>query len=470
MCGMKIRSKLAWTFIILLIAGVTTVSSYSILFIRDYLLQQGRIELRKDTQRLAVTVSHLRGDTGFQSNLQEVALSTGYQVALYDSSGTLLYSYPEDFSAAPYLADNVQTVLYARAGLPRIVENDNGDKLLSTIYLTESNNPVRFIKLSRLKENMYQPIQKIRWIIYYGMFISIGLIIIVSLWISRYLTKPITRIKDTAQGIAAGETQRSIDLKRKDEFGELAASLNKMADKLRRDTEQIKAYADKQRRFFADITHEIRNPLHTISMSIEMLQMRDLTNEKQKKYLTNARNQVERIARLFKDLKTLQRYDEDEYFIKPHPFNLSLTGKHMEEWYAEKAAEKGLNLNIDKHSCEAFGDPEKIEQVIDNLISNAVKYTNEGTIEMNYQSKNGGVLIEVKDTGSGISNEHLNRLFDRFYRTDKARSRDKGGTGLGLAVVESILKAHDTNIHVESEPGKGSRFWFELKSPDYKFA
>lgn len=461
---MKIRSKLAWTFIILLIAGITTVSSYSILFIRNYLLQEGLVELRKDSQRLAVTIAHLRLDGDFRENLQAVTETVGYQIALYDSGGSLISSYPNNFSADIYLSNSFQTLLKTRKGLAQINDSEDGEKLISSIYLPSSGNPVTFIKLSQYKDNIYHPIQTIRWIIYYGMFISIGLVIIVSLWISRYLTKPITQIKDAAQAIATGDVERKINLTRKDEFGELADSLNQMADKLRWDTEQMKAYADKQRQFFADITHEIRNPLHTISGSLEMMRMDNLPDDKRQKYHKNAQSQIKRMTRLFTDLKTLQRYDSDRHFVELHPFNMAQIAKHMLEWYEEKAAGKGLKLNIETHECRVIGDVGKIEQVLDNLISNAIKFTNEGSVSLNYHSKNDRVKVAVKDTGPGLSQEHMEHLFDRFYRTDKARSRDKGGTGLGLAVVKSILEAHDTEIHAESRPGEGSEFWFELKS------
>jgi signal transduction histidine kinase len=99
---------------------------------------------------------------------------------------------------------------------------------------------------------------------------------------------------------------------------------------------------------------------------------------------------------------------------------------------------------------------------MDNLIMNALKYTNEGSIKVLCEQIETQIEISVEDTGIGIASEHLDRLFDRFYRTDKARSRDKGGTGLGLAIVRGILKAHDTDILVSSEVGKGSRFYFQL--------
>jgi signal transduction histidine kinase len=462
---MSIRSKLAWTFILLLIFGITSISSYSILFIRDYLLEEGRIEMERDTRWLAVTVVNLSESENFEKRLSDAARTSGYQLALYDSSGTLLHSYLDNdttFVPSQSLSAGIIESLNARGGMPLLPRNSDSEVLTSYISLSESGEGARYLQAAQLKDEIYAPIKTIRWIIYYGMFISIGLVVIVSIWISRYLTKPITQIKNAAQDIADGDVDREIDISRSDEFGALATSLNQMASKLRADTRQIKEFAERQRQFFADITHEIRNPLHTISGALEMLELEDLPEEKEQKYIRSAKKQTERISRLFKDLKTLQRYDSDEYFVETQEFDLSHITRHMEEWYADVAEKKGIELNIDKQSCKVIGDPGKIEQVIDNLVSNALKYTNEGRVSLKYTTNNNSVTVEVEDTGIGISEEHLDRLFDRFYRTDKARSRDKGGTGLGLAVVQSILGGHGSDINVESEVGQGSRFWFEL--------
>lgn len=464
---MSIRSKLAWTFILLLIFGITAISSYSILFIRDYLLEEGRREMEQDTRWLAVTVGNLADNEEFGRHFEQAARTSGYQLALYDSTGTLLNTFHENdttFVPSQNLPAGIIESLKARDSLPLLPQNPESESLASYIQLQESTNQVRYLQASQLKDEIYAPIKTIRWIIYYGMFISIGLVVVVSIWISRYLTKPITQIKNAAQAIAEGDVDREINIRRKDEFGTLAESLDRMASRLRADTEQIRQFAEKQRQFFGDITHEIRNPLHTISGALEMLELENLSPEKKKKYIRSAKNQTERISRLFKDLLTLQRYDSDENFIEPKEFDLSMIAKHMVEWYSDRANEKGITLDIDSHSCKALGDPGKIEQVVDNLVSNALKYTNKGKVSLSYSTENGLVTVKIKDSGIGISDEHLNRLFDRFYRTDKARSRDKGGTGLGLAVVKSILNAHETDIEVESKVGEGSVFWFTLPS------
>lgn len=448
----------------MLIFGITAISSYSILFIRNYLLDEGRNEMRKDTRWMAVTIENISEGAQFDHYFEEAASIAGYQLVLYDEEGAFVTAYPDSLAerADPFLPAGLMSTLRARNELPLIPDQPDSEKLTGYMHLNESSNAVRFIRVEQYKDRIYAPIKTIRWIIYYGMFISIGLVILVSIWIARYVTRPITQIKDAATQIAEGDVDRQIDLERGDEFGTLAQSLNQMASKLRADTEQIKSYAEKQRQFFADITHEIRNPLHAISGALEMLELENISEEKKKNYLATARKQTDRIHHLFKDLVTLQRYDSDERFIEKKTFDLAVIGEHMIDWYADRAKEKGIELVVDTHTCEAEGDPGKIEQVIDNLIYNAIKYTNEGKVTLSYASTDGEVVIEVKDTGIGISEKHLGRLFDRFYRTDKARSRDKGGTGLGLAVVKSILDAHGSQIEVESEQGRGTSFWFTL--------
>jgi signal transduction histidine kinase len=159
----------------------------------------------------------------------------------------------------------------------------------------------------------------------------------------------------------------------------------------------------------------------------------------------------------------LQRYDMDEHFIDKEAVEIGSFLENIITTYEPLAQEKNIELSL-KISTNASvnADRNKLDQVMDNLIMNALKYTNEGSIKVLCEQNETQIQISVEDTGIGIASEHLDRLFDRFYRTDKARSRDKGGTGLGLAVVRGILKAHDTDILVSSEVGKGSRFYFQL--------
>lgn len=464
---MSIRAKLAWTFILLLIFGITAISSYSILFIRNYLLNQGEEQIRNDTEWLAITIENLQSNDEFETNLNEAARTSGYRLAIYDEDGIIFASVPyDDELLGRDELPALQRTQLRSSGDVQIVDDEESERLIAYNAIDGSVNPARYIQVSIQKDQIYEPIRTIRWIIYTGMFISIGLVILVSVLFSRSISKPIIQLESAAKDIAEGNVDRTLQLDRKDEFGTLAKSLNQMAKRLRSDNEALKALYDKQRQFFADITHEIRNPLHTISGALEMLQLKNLKPDQRQRYLETAARQTERINRLFKDLMTLQRYDSDSYFIEKKPFDLQLTLEDIEEMFRTQAAEKNLGLIVDKKSVTVFADPNKIEQVLENLVSNAIKYTNEGHIKVSVNESDTEVTINVEDTGIGISDDHLARLFDRFYRTDKARSRDKGGTGLGLSVVKSILTAHGSTIHIESASGEGSRFWFSIEKPE----
>jgi len=460
---MSIRAKLAWTFILLLIFGITAISSYSILFIRNYLLSEGEKQIINDTRWLAITIQNLRSDDDFETNLNEIATASGYRLAIYDENGLLYAEVP--FHAFPEASRQLESDLrenFVHNGAMIVEDNTNNDLLVAYTLLMPIHNAAAYLKVTIHKELIYEPIKTIRWIIYTGMFISIGLVLLVSITFSRSITLPILQLEKAARDISDGNTNQSLNLDRSDEIGTLAKSLNRMADRLRTDNLELKRLYQKQNQFFADITHEIRNPLHTIAGSLEMLKMSGLDKEQKEKYILTAERQTQRINRLFKDLVTLQRYDSDDQFIQKQTFDIQKIVSFIREILEPEALEKGLQFNTKVGHYNVYGDPDKIEQVLENLVTNAIKFTSEGSIEITARKENEKVVLDVKDTGIGISEEHLDRLFDRFYRTDKARSRDKGGTGLGLSVVKSILDAHGSEIHVESTPGEGSRFWFSL--------
>ncbi|MFN1834986.1 sensor histidine kinase [Balneola sp. MJW-20] len=463
---MNIRSKLAWTYVILLIIGIITISAYSILTIRSFMLEEGARDFERDTEALALAAgSYSKDGTDFAEKIRKEAEFSGYEIAMYDSSGTRFLAFPDSVftNEGTEIEPKLKQELDRNPGEPVIYNTENGEKLISYIRLQDPGEKTVYARISQLKSVYYAVVASIRHIIYAGMIFSIGAVIIVSYFVARYISKPILQLNEAALDIARGNLDREIQTTRKDEFGTLAESLNQMAVNLKADNEKLKNLNEKQSQFFADITHEVRNPLHTISGALEMLELRSLDQEKKSQYMKTAQKQIGRINRLFEDIKSLQRYDFDQSFLSKKAFDLSRTIKDAVNAYQPIAQDKGLEIKTEVDGDFIVNaDPDKIEQVLDNLISNGIKYTNEGCVKVSVERLYDHVRVSVEDSGIGISREHLSRLFDRFYRTDKARSRDKGGTGLGLSVVKSILNAHNEEIYVESKPGKGSRFYFDL--------
>lgn len=462
---MKIRSKLAWTYIILLITGIVTISAYSILTIRSFLLDKGIEQFERDALSMALAAGSFDNNALFDDKIIRLAQLSQYEIAVYNSDGVRFLTFPDDAfeGVEESLATGLLEELELRDGSPIVKNDEDSEKLISYVDLGRSENQAQYLRISQDKSQYYAAAASIRHIIYAGMFFSIGAVIIVSFLFARYMAAPIMKLDEAANDIARGNLDRKIDLNRNDEFGTLADSLNDMASTLRADNEKLKRLNEKQSQFFADITHEVRNPLHTISGALEMLELENLPADKKTQYMITAQKQIKRVARLFEDIKTLQRYDFDESFINRVPFDLKKIVQEVETVYQPIAEKKGLEIKTKNiTTCKVNADPDKIEQVMDNLVSNAVKYTLKGSIEIGFTKRDEVVEVYVKDTGPGISSEHLERLFDRFYRTDKARSRDKGGTGLGLSVVKGILNAHQSEIKVESSVGEGSRFYFTL--------
>ncbi len=465
---MNIRSKLALTLTVILIVTVTAGSGYALFYIRAYILEQAVADMEGDANWMMYTLKFLPEGVQLQDELDRVGQASNYHIALYDSNGAMLASFPAGMQRSPHLHLRPEELHGLLAGDPVIltINQPDDDRLWVYATIQDGRNSARFFVINQSKGQIFQPVTDIRHIIMLGLIVAILFILVFSAALAYYMARPLLKLTGDVERIAEGDTAHVIHLERSDEIGKLSESVNKMAEKLKSDYEHLQKLNEKQTQFFADITHEVRNPLHTIMGSLEMLEMPHLDDEKRWKYVRNVRSQAERIGRLFKDLMTLQRYDSDENFIIREHINLAELVDNVTEWYREPAKSKGLELKSDSHTCIVYADPGKIEQVLDNLVSNAIKFTNSGQISINYIHNGDKVEVSVRDTGIGIPEAHWPRLFDRFYRTDKARSRDKGGTGLGLSVVKGILKAHKSDIHVESDVGRGSRFFFYLKPSD----
>lgn len=459
---MKIRTRLALIFILLMIFGVTGLSSFSIMYIRAFLLDSGLENMVEDARWMKQSLNQTEPSDDLHGELTELAEAARYQLHIYDGAGNRLFSGPESGTGTRDLPEYVVRFFDENDEPLKLDDNREDDQIAVFGKIESGAFQGGWYSISQDEELLYEPVATMRWIIYTGMFISIGVILLVSTIVARSISRPIVDLSDAASRIADGDISKSIDLNRKDEFGELADSLNRMAEHLRADNERLMKINEKQRQFFADIAHEIRNPLHTMMGSLEMLDLDKLDDDTRKKYVANARGQAERLTQLFKDIITLQRFDSDGHFIEYSTFDLSDVFKRACNWYQHMAEEKNIQLHCSTESCQVRADKAKIEQVLDNLLSNALKFTNEGEVHVRHQDYGDEVLLEVTDTGIGIPEEHHHRLFDRFYRTDKARSRDKGGTGLGLAVVKSILESHGKDIRIESTPGEGTRFYFYL--------
>jgi len=209
--------------------------------------------------------------------------------------------------------------------------------------------------------------------------------------------------------------------------------------------------------FVVNVSHELRTPLTAIKGYAETIEETDTENLK---YLEIIKRHTDRLINIVEDLLVLSELEEKELISMGDTFHLESVIDQVLKMFEGKLKTKNLKLSLEvqKDLPPVRGDLMKMEQVLINLVDNAIKYTEKGQITISLRMRDGSIELKVKDTGIGIPAEHLPRIFERFYTVDKSHSRRVGGTGLGLSIVKHIVHLHGGSINVESEPGMGSTF------------
>jgi signal transduction histidine kinase len=222
-----------------------------------------------------------------------------------------------------------------------------------------------------------------------------------------------------------------------------------------------------RRDFVANASHELRTPLTVIGGFTETLLDASLPNEQREQFARMVLKNTQRMQRIVDDLLDLSRIESGGW--KPNPARVDVRPLASEALTAatERRPEKQLTLGIEipPDAVSVWVDPTALRQVLTNLVDNAVRHTNEGSVTVFSKRIPGGVAVGVSDTGIGIPGEHLPRIFERFYRVDAGRSRSEGGTGLGLAIVKHLVEGHGGRVCAESTVGRGTRIWAELPDP-----
>ena len=278
-------------------------------------------------------------------------------------------------------------------------------------------------------------------------------------WIfSRVITRPIAGLNRGIQRMSRGDLSSRVKARGSGEMKQLALAFNSMSEKL-------ETLDQARNQFVSNASHELKTPLATMKIMIEsLIYQPDMDKELRTEFMTDINKEIDRLSAIVSDLLDLVQMDSQN--IKLTRENLSIAAlvkenAHRLQPIAEKK-EQTIQLNL-VDACDMYADKSKLNQVIYNLMENAVKYTQAGgVIRVSLQRQGRDARLVVSDNGPGIPKENLPHIFDRFYRVDKARSREKGGTGLGLSIVHQLVLLHGGSIRAESEVGKGTSFIVEL--------
>jgi len=277
--------------------------------------------------------------------------------------------------------------------------------------------------------------------------------LLIGSWLFFQVTRPMRQLALAAHGIAGGDLAQRVPLASDDEVGQVARSFNAMAESLQRMEQQ-------RQNMVADIAHELRTPLSVIQSNVEA--MLDGVLPTNREELDSIHQEALLLNRLIGDLRTLSLAEAGQLALDKQPIELSETVARVADKYRLRAEELGaaLSVEIAPRLPQVLADAARVEQVLANLIENALRYgvSSGGRVILGARTVPDGVEAWVRDTGPGIASEDLPHVFERFWRSEKSRNRQTGGSGIGLALVKQLVEAHGGRVSVESTPGQGTTF------------
>lgn len=276
-------------------------------------------------------------------------------------------------------------------------------------------------------------------------------------WVSRMMTKPLSQMNAAAGELAKGNFERRVDVRSSDEIGQLATSFNSMAEELQRQEELRKG-------FVANVSHELRSPLTSVQGFAQGMLDGTIPPQDYPKYLDVIVTETRRLNKLIRELLDLAQIESGKFPLNKQPFDVNESLRRALIRFEDAIEKKNIGVDVDfpQEKAMVLADQDRIDQVITNLIDNAVKFLPQyGALSIWSHAADDKILIGIKDNGTGIPEEDQPYIWERFYKVDKAHTGNKG-TGLGLSIVKRILDQHGERITLQSRPGAGTAFVFSL--------
>lgn len=399
--------------------------------------------------------------TNLHLQLSTIASYDQQIIMLLSTSGEVLLSTDSQSAKVSILIDGFDPVL---TGTNRYVQgNFHGyfnEEYISVIAPVSMNFSIRgYVMIHKSLSSIKNELAPLYNTNYLTLIMCMLLSAIFLLLVYFEIHKPIREITYAVKEFGHGNLNYQLKKYDDDDIGRLAASLSYMSEKLNESEES-------QKKFIANVSHDFRSPLTSIKGYLEAILDGTIPHEMQDKYLNIVISETDRLSKLTNNLLTLNNVDFKKNRMNYEPFDVNMMIKRIIETFEGTCKQKGIkfDLTFSDKSTVVYADLEKINQVIYNLIDNAIKFSHhDSIIFINVSERNEKAFISIKDTGIGIPKDSIGKIWERFYKTDQSRGKDKKGSGLGLAIVKEIIDAHQENIDVISTEGIGTEFTFSLK-------
>ena len=384
---------------------------------------------------------------------------------LTDTDGNVLLSVSS--SGTGMVPKQIQDFDPAEAGGEQYLTGDYhgyySDEVLTMIVpVTEGFSTKGYLLVHKPLSYFEEQQHSIMVCVYITLIVIYVLSFMIFLGIHLFIYLPLRKITEAAKQYASGNLDYEIPVNSQDEIGYLSASLNYMST-------HLKDMEDYQKKFVATVSHDFRSPLTSIKGYIEAIADGTIPVELQGKYLNIILFETERLTDLTRDLLTLNEFDTKDLLLNKESFDLHEMMKQVAASFEGTCTSRKISIELLFASRVLYvhADRSKIQQVLYNLLDNAIKFSNpQSTVTIETTERGEKIFTSVRDYGIGIPKEDLSKIWERFYKSDLSRGKDKKGTGLGLAIVREIIQAHNENINVISTEGVGTEFIFSLPKSD----
>lgn len=453
-------------YILFGVLGFITISIFTSHYNQKYLENESASILHKESDAIAKTfgASYYSSEITLKEFQQQISALSAYldaDIYIVNTTGRILVN--STAYVEPSQTEAIEDF--------NILDFSNDYYYVSDFYGKYSNDMICvYTPVTRnYKVNSYviicQPITQVtdmKYDLLNGAYLTLFILFLFSLIIllifGLTIYRPLNSIVKAASSYADGDFNASIDLHRSDEIGFLADTMNYMAL-------ELNSLENDQHKFVSNVSHDFRSPLTSIKGYAQAMMDGTIPVEMQEKYLNVIIFETERLEKLTQSLLELNKYGAKGIFLDLSVFDLNELIKRTILSFEGRSKEKMLTFELILTGEKLFvkADASKIDQVLHNLIDNAVKFSsNNSTIVIETTARSGKVFVSVKDSGIGIPKDSLGKIWERFYKTDLSRGKDKKGTGLGLSIVKEIIHAHHENINVISTEGIGTEFIFTL--------
>ena len=470
--GSKIVWKFTAAFISLILLSVLILNFFVGIQLKDEYEQRITRNLLSNASLAGDILKDLikSGSSGLvQQKTDALAEKLDARITVIDSAGRVIGESEkkplpmDDHSNRPEIKKAVET---GEGESMRFSDTLSINMKYVAVAVKEGGDLTGIIRLALPMIDVESRVRVIYKVVLTGGLVAIVFVLIAGFFISRNMINPISGMTEVAQSIAAGDFSKRAEVGRDDELGIMARSLNSMADELELKMINLEKMDDMRAEFVANVSHELKTPLTSIKGFVETLEGGAIDDrENAMRFLSIIGKHAEGLSNITDDLLKLSELESGENRIEKSSFNLKDLINEVVNHYDHLIEEKNFKLTLDFSGSDfnVRADRQKIEQVLINILDNSMKYTGEGgSINIYVYEKPDHFLAEVQDNGIGIPEEHLDRIFERFYRVDKARSRKLGGTGLGLSIVKHAVMLHGGTVNIQSREARGTKVTITL--------